>query len=161
MTGEKYECIQDHPLVCIDCGGIRRAVAVWIPLRRKDKRWISVVGIVLEMLLAVACAYLDIALDTLLPRLPECLLAMLYTALFADAATELAFLIIRLIKKNKAGKLVRFIAGMAVTLAFLAYMVINSQIVTPKIHTYTSDKLDRDHKIVYISDLHYGSTQTK
>ena len=135
--------------------------AAWIPLRKKDKRWISIAGIVLEILLAVVCAYLDIASAMLLPRLIQCFLGMLYTALFADAATELVFLIIRLIKKNGVKMLVRFIAGMAVTLAFLAYMVVNSQVVTPKIHTYTSDKLERDHKIVYISDLHYGNTQTK
>ena len=115
----------------------------------------------LEIVLAVACAYLVIALDTLLPRLAGCILAMLYTALFADAATELIFLIIRLFKRNRAELPVRFIAGMAVTLSFLAYMVINSQVITPSFHTFTSDKLDRDHKIVYIADLHYGNTQTK
>ena len=43
--------------------------AAWIPLRKKNKSWISIVGIVSETLLAVVCAYLDIALDTLLPRM--------------------------------------------------------------------------------------------
>lgn len=135
--------------------------AAWIPLRKKDKRWISIVGIVLEILLAFVCAYLDIASAKLLPRLLQCFLGMLYTALLADAATELIFFIIRLFRKNGAKMPVRFIVGTAVTLAYLMYMVINSQVITPKFHTYESDKLDRDHKIVYIADLHYGNTQTK
>lgn len=87
--------------------------AVWIPLCKKNKWWISVVGIVLKVLLALTCAYLTIALDTLLPRLLQCFLAMLYTALLADAATELVFLLIRLFKKNGAKMLVRFVAGIA------------------------------------------------
>ena len=135
--------------------------AVWMPLRKKDKRWISAVGIIIEILLAVTCAYVDIALEMLLPRLLQCFLAMLYTALLADAATEAVFLIIRLFRKNGVKKTIRFTAGMAVTLAYLAYMVINSQVITPQIHTYTSDKLDSDHKIVYIADLHYGNTQRR
>lgn len=135
--------------------------ALWIPLRKKDKWWVSAVGIVLQAQLAVACAYFDIASATLLPRLLQCFLAMLYTALLADAATELVFFVIRQIKKTGIKQFVRFVAGMAVTLAFLTYMVINSQLIMPKFHTYTSDKLDRDHKIVYLSDLHYGNTQTK
>ncbi|MBR6968775.1 MAG: hypothetical protein IKH78_09615 [Ruminococcus sp.] len=87
---------------------------------QKDRRWISVIGIVSETLLAVVCAYLDIASAALLPRLLQCFLAMLYTALLADAVTELVFLLIKLFKKNGMKMLLRFIAGMTVTLAYLA-----------------------------------------
>lgn len=135
--------------------------AAWMPLRKKDKPWISIVGIIFEILFAAVCAYFDIASETLLPRLLQCFLGMLYTALLADAATELVFFIIRRFRKNGVKMFIRFIAGIAVTLAFLAYMVINSQVVTPKLHTYTSDKLERDHKIVYLADLHYGNTQSR
>ena len=133
----------------------------WIPLRKKDKVWISVVGIPLELILATVCAYVSIAFAHLLPRLVYCVLAMLYTAPLADAATELVFLIVRLNKKRGAKGFVRFVAGMTAALLFLAYMVVNSQIITPNYHTYTSDKLDRDHKIVFLADLHYGHTQRR
>ena len=135
--------------------------AAWIPLRKKNKWYISVIGIVLEILIALTCAYYDTASAKLLPRLIQCFLAMLYTALLADAATGLLFFVIRLFRKRGVKLSVRFFVGMAVTLAYLAYMVINSQVVMPNDHTYTSDKLDRDHKIVYISDLHYGHTQSR
>ena len=135
--------------------------AAWMPLRRKDKIWISVVGIVLQFLLATIAAYICIAFASVLPRYVYCFLAMLYTAFFADAVTELVFLIIRLCRKHDVKRLLRFASGMAVTLAYLAYMIVNSQVITPNEHTYTSSKLTRDHTIIYLSDLHYGHTQTK
>ena len=135
--------------------------AAWTPLRKKDKIWISVIGIVSQILLATIAAYISIAFSRVLPRYLYCFIAMLYTAFFADAFTELAFLIIRLFRKCGVKRIIRFVSGMAVTLAYLAYMIVNSQVVTPNYHTYKSSKLTRDHKIIFLSDLHYGHTQTK
>ncbi|MBR2280879.1 MAG: metallophosphoesterase [Ruminococcus sp.] len=135
--------------------------AVWIPLRKKDKIWISIAGIVAEIILACICAYFDIVSVSLLPRFLYCFLALLYTALLADAAAEIVFLIIRILRKRAAKTIVRLVAGMVAALLFLSYMVVNSQVVVPNYHTYKSSKLIRDHKIIYLSDLHYGHTQTK
>ena len=115
----------------------------------------------MQVIIAIISAFLCISCPTVLPRYVFCFLALIYTAFLADAATELIFLIIRLFRKRSADKLIRLFAGMAVTLGYLAYMVVNSQVVSPNVHTYTSDKLTRDHKIIYISDLHYGHTQIK
>ena len=135
--------------------------SLWNPLRRKNKKWITIVGIASQVVLAVAAAYICISASRILPRYFYCVIAMFYTALLADAATELVFFIITLLGKRGAIMIVRLVAGIAVTLGYLAYMVFNSQIVTPNYLTYKSDKLTRDHKIVFISDLHYGNTQTK
>ena len=130
------------------------------PLRKKDKVWVYVVIAVTEAVIALACAYFIIAFERILPRLLSCFLAVHYTAFLADAAVELVFLIIRLIGKHGVKGVVRMISGMVSVLLFLAYMVVNSQIVVPNYHTYYSDKLNGNHKFVYISDLHFGHTQS-
>ncbi len=133
---------------------------VLFPLKKKNKVWINIVITAAEVILAVACAYIAIAADQLLPRYIECALAMLYTVFFAEAATELILMIVRLFKKDAVKNRISFITGAAVTVGFLMYMVINSQVITPDYHTFTSPKLKHNHKIVYVSDLHYGNTQT-
>lgn len=135
--------------------------AVGIPIRRREMVSLCLILIAAEVMFACACAYVTIASSRLFPRYLLCALGVLYTALFADAATEFLLLIIRIIRKGSEKGVVRFFAGMAATFLFLGYMVINSQTVTPLYHTYTSGKLMNNHRFVFLSDLHYGHTQSR
>ena len=44
---------------------------------------------------------------------------------------------------------------------YLTYGTVNMQIISPKEHTYTSDKLNHEYTFVFLSDLHYGSAQSE
>ena len=88
------------------------------------------------------------------------LLVALYAALLPDAAADLiCSLVCRVRGKERkfaAMKLLSLVLG----LLFFVYGTVNMQIVTPEYRTCTSSKLTQAHRLVFVSDLHVGSSQS-
>ena len=133
---------------------------IQLPLRKKAKWYVSVISLVLKTVLATLFAYLGISTSVPFPKLINRLMGVLYIALFADAALDLMLAVFFAVKK-KFRTAVPFISGLLLTSAYLAYAVINMMNVIPNYHEYVTDKTDRDYKIVFITDIHYGSAQTE
>lgn len=133
--------------------------AAQLPLRKKEIRpSVRIVLIAGKALLAIVFAVLPMAGPVQL-RIVQPLMMALYVALLADAAADAVYSIVCAVRKKER----RFGMSKAVSLAcavlFLAYGMVNMEVVTPEYHTYTSDKLTDEHKIVFVADLHVGSAQ--
>ena len=133
--------------------------AVGFLLRKRTvkpaQRGLLIVG---KALLAILCAFLVLAGPVQL-RAVQPLMMALYAALLADVLADVlcsVFLAVR--KKERHFSAVRA-AGLVFGVLFFVFGVVNMQTVTPQVHTYTSEKLDRQHTIVFIADLHVGSAQ--
>ena len=133
--------------------------AAQLLLRKKQLKPAARVCIILgKALLAIVFAVLVLAGPVQL-RAVQPLMMALYVALLADAAADAVCSVICAIRKKErrfgAVKTVSLICGVL----FFVFGVINMQVVTPKTHTYTSDKLTAEHTVVFFADLHVGSAQ--
>ena len=115
--------------------------------------------IIIKILLAIGLAVLPMAGPVQL-RPAQPLMMALYAALFADAISDILYsAIIKAAKKER-----KFAVSKAVSLVFgilfFVYGTVNMQTVHADYHTYTSDKLSSEHRIVFLADVHAGSPQT-
>ena len=133
--------------------------AIQFPLRKKVQkpapRFCLIAG---KALLAVLFAFLVLAGPVQL-RAVQPLMMALYAALLADAAADAVCTLLFASRKKER----RFGAIKAVSLAFgilfFVFGVFNMLTVTPEYHTYTSPKLQKEHTVVFLADLHVGSAQ--
>jgi len=134
--------------------------AIQIPLRKLSKWWIALISLVLKAALATGLAFLCLGVSFVMPLVITLAFGVLYIALWGDAAADL-ILIILLLAKKKYKPVPIHICGIALSLLYLTYAFVNMQITVPNYHNYSSGKLSHDYKIVFFSDLHYGSAQSK
>ena len=128
-------------------------------LRKKKtgagKRVLLILG---KALFAVLCAFLVLAGPVQL-RPVQPLLTALYVALLPDALADALCSAVYGARRKKR----RFGPVKAVSLAcgalFFVFGAVNMLTVTPEYSTYTSDKLQREHTVVFAADLHVGSPQ--
>lgn len=122
---------------------------------RPAARWGLIAG---KLVLAVLMAFLPMAGPVQL-RAAQPFMMAAYVALLADAAADALCHIIYIVRKKErrfgAVKAVSLICGVLL----FAYGVVNMETVTPKMHTYSSEKLTSEHTVVFIADLHVGSAQ--
>ena len=126
---------------------------------RKPRTGWHIVWIVLKALLAVGLAFLVMAGPVFL-RPVQILLVALYAVLLPDAAADLLYSLICRIRRRERRFAPQKLLSLALGLLFFAYGTVNMQIVTPERHTFTSEKLTQAHTIVFVSDLHVGSSQS-
>ena len=127
--------------------------AVQIPLRRKARlrtRWIVWI---IKVLLMSALAFALIAIASPFLWRFDDPLAALYLALLGDVTAELIDLVIR------KQKLFPYLLCLC-TAAHLGYSMWNMSVVRAVNHTFTSERLERPCRIIFFSDLHYGSSQS-
>lgn len=122
------------------------------------KRAVRVILTGAKALLAVACAVIVLA-GPVFFRPVQPVMVIIYAVLLTDAAADVLYGVYLAVRKRER----RFAVSKAVSLLlgvlFFAYGTVNMQIVRPDEHTYTSPKLTRTHKIVFVADLHVGSAQ--
>lgn len=115
--------------------------------------------IALKLVLAVAFAGLVMGGPVFL-RPVQIPLVAAYAALLPDAAADLIGSLWCLIRRRERSfgriKLLSLLLG----LAFFTYGTLNMQIVRPHYLSFSSDKLTREHRLVFVSDLHVGSAQS-
>ena len=124
---------------------------------KQPVRWaLRLVLIAAKALIAVAFALLVMAGPVFL-RPVQPLLTMIYAVLLPDAAADLLTLLIW--HGERSFRHLRR-ASLLLGAAFFLYGTVNMQIVTPEYHSFSSPKLTETHRIVFVSDLHVGSSQS-
>lgn len=130
-----------------------------LPFRNKTLRPVfRVLLIVGKLLLGILFAFLVMAGPVQL-RVLQPLMMALYVALLADAAADAVYTIFKTVKKTNRVFLHERIIGAVCGALFLLYGMVNMQVVVPKYHTYTSDKLKSEHTVVFLGDMHVDSGQ--
>lgn len=124
--------------------------------RKPVKLPVRIVLILAKALIAIAFALLVMAGPVFL-RPVQAVLTAIYAVLLPDAAADLLTLI--LYRKKRRFAHLR-LASLILGAAFFVYGTVNMQIVTPNEHTLTSPKLTEAHRVVFVSDLHVGSSQS-
>ena len=125
-------------------------------LRRKNRIWLFALSFVIKGFAAIAVAYVSMAICNKLVWNLGYFPAAIYASLLCDAAADLVAIIISPLR-NSPKRIM--LLSVILTAIFVAYGTINMEFVTPKEHTYTSDKIQSAHRFIFISDLHYGSAQ--
>ena len=118
-------------------------------------RGLLIVG---KALLAILFAFLVLAGPVQL-RAAQPLLMALYAALLPDALADALYSLFSAVRKTKRRFSAVRATGLVFGVLFFVFGIVNMQTVTPQVHTYTSEKLNRPHTVVFIADLHVGSAQ--
>ena len=124
--------------------------------RKPVKLPVRIVLILAKALIAAAFALLVMAGPVFL-RPVQAVLTAIYAVLLPDAVADLLTLI--LYRKKRRFAHLR-IASLILGAVFFVYGTVNMQIVAPEYHTLTSPKFTEAHRVVFVSDLHVGSSQS-
>jgi predicted MPP superfamily phosphohydrolase len=126
--------------------------------KKKVKTAVRFVLIVLKAVLGIAFAGLALA-GPVQFRPAQPLMIALYAVLLPDALTDLIYTVVCLIKKAEHTFKFEKILSLVLGVLFFVYGTVNMQTVKPNYHTYTSEKLKTEHKIVFVSDIHVENVQ--
>ncbi|MBR5409068.1 MAG: metallophosphoesterase [Clostridia bacterium] len=130
-----------------------------LPLRKKQlKAAFRIALIAGKALLAVLFAFLTMAGPVQL-RAVQPLMTALYAALLMDALADAVCSAVAAIRKKERRFVAVRVAGLVLGALFVVYGAVNMETVKPEYHTYTSNKLQSEHTVVFIADLHVGSAQ--
>ena len=129
--------------------------AVQIPIRKKEHKVLAVFLWLMKWVLIICLAYLLIAYASPFMWHFGYAVAALYLALLGDVFSDAVSVFLRNRVRHENRK---YTAGF-MTLAVSLYAIVNMHIILPNYHTYTSRKLNHTYKVVFIADLHYGSSQ--
>lgn len=130
--------------------------AQYFMAKRTVKRPFRIMIPAAKALTAIGFALLVMAGPVFL-RPVQPLLTAIYAVLLPDAAADLVTL---LIWRGKRGFRQLRLASLVLGTAFFVYGTVNMQIVTPEYHSLASPKLTEAHRVVFVSDLHVGSSQS-
>ena len=130
------------------------------PMRKKKLVPVRIILIPVKFLLASTIAYLIMVQDIGFIFWFSYAFGALYIVLFGDMFGDIFTLpVIIKGKHDKTARLHLVISALCVS-AYLAFGMINMQTVTAKEHFIKSDKMHNSYKIVFISDMHVGSSQS-
>lgn len=122
---------------------------------------ISAGMIILKLLICTVLAYFQIVSNSLLTWRVPLLFGGLYIAFFADLIRDVIFLLSVIFGQKKLLMNHSGLFSIICTASVLVYSVINMQVIRPNYLSFTSDKLQSEHKFIFLSDLHYGTSQRK
>ena len=84
----------------------------------------------------------------------------IYIALFSDWACDIVLFLLSFRKKEQK-KYMRAAVLAAIVFVYALYGTVNSQVIREDHLEFASGKLTKEHRFVFLSDLHYGSSQTQ
>lgn len=131
-----------------------------IPLRRKNSKLLFALLFVIKSILAIVMAYCSIAFNSRFFWNLGYMPAALYAVLLCEAIVDLDAFATLVFGKREVKATTLTIISLIITTVWISYGTINMQIIIPKEHWYTSDKIKQDYRIVFLSDLHFGSAQS-
>ncbi|MBO4717444.1 MAG: metallophosphoesterase [Spirochaetales bacterium] len=134
---------------------------IQIPLRRKGRYVLRIVLCIIKALLATAVAYLIMVVTSWFSMRGVYPTSALYVALCGDVISDLIMIPVSIIRKDKPYLRLNAIVCAFTTMAILLFGMFNMQSVRCTDVTYKSSKLTQEHKMVFISDVHFGSAQTE
>ncbi len=126
--------------------------------KRKCKLWVRILLIVLKFLLSFSFAALVMAGPVQL-RVVQPLMMAAYLVLLGDAVADLFYSVYQYGFKKERKFVVFKVVSLLFGIAILVYGMLNMQYVSARSHTYTSEKLFSEHKVVFVADMHVGSAQ--
>ena len=133
--------------------------AVQFGMRKHEfKEKTHIIFIILKAVIAIGFAAIVLAGPVQL-RPAQPIMMALYCALFADSAADIVCTVIAKIKKSERKFAVSKTVSLLFGILFFVYGTVNMQIVRADYHTYTSEKLKSEYKIVFAADIHIGNTQ--
>lgn len=134
---------------------------IQIPLRKIKNKFLLFFLFLLKVILMIYIALILVALDVKIVWNHEYLFASLYLVLIADIFKDIICFIFSLLKKDKPSNKIKLIIAIILTVLFTMYNIINMQTILPKHHIINNTKLKHEYRLVFLSDLHYGSSQSK
>jgi len=134
--------------------------AIQIPLRKGPHWVLRAIVFSLKAFLVMLLAYMTISITTWLTWNSGYALAALYAAMIGEVLTDIVTLPVVIKRKGKGCVRIQAVAGILVTIAVLAYGTINMETIRPNELTYESGKVREQHTFIFLSDLHYGSSQS-
>ena len=145
-------------VLCI-IGAVAVVQLIQRPVRKRFPAWARII-----MWIVKAVALLGIAYEMIADASPlfwnwGYLFSGLYLALLGDLAAGILFIPFMVKKKIKELINVQTVVAVVLTVLFTLQCCLTMENVSAHEITYTSDKLSSEHKIVFVSDLHYGSSQ--
>lgn len=133
---------------------------IQLQLRRKAGWVLRAVIFVIKFLLMTGVAYSIMALDTWVTWHMGYMLGAFYLALLGDLISDLVTLPVVIIKKRKGCISIQAIITLVMTILVLVLGTVNMQNIKANKLTYTSEKLTKRHRFVFLADLHIGSSQS-
>ena len=130
------------------------------PLRKRGLIPVRIIVIIVKAVLALAMAYFLVATEYGFFYKFGFFLAPLYVVLTGDIAGDIISIPIVLIRKRKSSAFIQNIFCLFLVMIFLAYGTANMQIVTANRINLSSDKLQNKYKIVFVADVHAGTSQS-
>ena len=130
------------------------------PVRKRRMIPLRIVLIVAKFLVGSAMAYTCMVTNIGYSFWGSYLMASLYVALLGDVAGDIISFPFVLKNKEKSPNGLQMTLCAVCAWLYLIYGTVNMQTVTANEFTITSDKLDRSHTVVFLSDLHVGSSQS-
>lgn len=127
--------------------------------KHNPKPAVRICLILLKAFIAVFFAYLVMAGPVFL-RPVHFPLTAIYAVLLPDAAADLVVTVYCLIRKRERSFVWEKLLSLVLGVAFFIYGTVNMQIVTPDYHTFSSAKLTKEHRLVFVSDMHVGGSQS-
>ena len=126
--------------------------------KTKPKLGLDIIFIVVELVVAIGLAFITMAGPKAFRPLQPFMFAM-YVAMMMDALAKIVYLIVNIFRKKEKNRTTLSIISCILGVIFLAFGMINMQIVSPKYLTFASNKLINEYKVAFISDMHIGSVQ--
>ena len=121
-------------------------------------RWLKALIFLLKLVLMTGLALLLIAFAGPFLWKYNYPLSGIYAALLSDCICDVLLAFRSLFRKERSFALRAKVFGAAALLVF-AYGTVNSQIIRKDHLEISSPKLQQEHTFVFLSDLHYGSSQ--
>lgn len=130
-------------------------------LMRKLKRklYINIILIIVEIVASIGCA-LFVMITPNEFAIIHPLLSVIYIITFMDTFARIIYLVFLSIAKKEYNYKHLSIITSFLSLIFLIYGIINMQLVTPKYINIESEKINNEYKVVFISDMHIGKSQS-
>ncbi|MBR5341746.1 MAG: metallophosphoesterase [Erysipelotrichaceae bacterium] len=130
------------------------------PVEKISKIWIRILLFCAEFFLMMVLAYFLIASASPFLWKYGYPLMGIYIALLADCFYEALLLFFFFVRKDRLSSFKKILSVMIMILVF-GYGTINMQIIKGNRLTYASEKLKNKYTIVFLSDLHFGSSQSQ
>ena len=148
--------------LCALCGTL--LFFAQIPIRTRLSPMSNIIAFIVKAFLMICLALLAAAFDSILSWGLVSLTYALYIAFLADLIFDgiraVAYGIRRHTTTIDANLAVGLILSLACTLGVMTYGIVNARVVRKETRTYHSNKLNRTHNFVFMSDVHVGGAQS-
>lgn len=136
-------------------------IAIQIAINKKSCWWVILISFIIKALLTFSLAVFAIALDTNFGWQYGSLTVAFYLVLLGDSVADLIALIYILAKKKPMGIWIRSGLGIVLAMCVMTYAIINMETISPRYHSYESEKLQHEYTAVFMSDIHFGTAQSE